>query len=325
MTATPALLLATIATLGGCAAPCGSTLPDVAPELPTPDRALPGDPSPGVGEIDLDPAGSPPSSPVSLSGVVDELIHRHLPGPTQHLTASSNAAALTWEPSDSVDPTPQARRDQPEANGHPIPAGHLPPTGSRPSSQGEPVHATPSTATVHGRQVPADGARLAASILAGMAALGLYHKLSKDRALEHEARQRILAMLEAEPGLGTVDVADRLDVCYRTARHHLEVLARFDLVVRAKHRGKWRWARPEAAQAVAEPSLPEPQRRLLDLVEDEPGLHLSELARRLDLAKATVKLHLDRLVEAEQVDDERVGPVRRFFPSQKADESGASR
>ncbi len=192
-----------------------------------------------------------------------------------------------------------------------------------PTARGHLAYEARTSAHAHGAPVSGDATALSLSLLVALAAVGLYHKLTKERALEHETRRRILAMLEEEPSLGTMDIANRLEVCYRTARHHLEVLARFDLVVQAEHRGSWRWARPENTAAMHEEHVPKIQQRMLALLEKDPGLHLSEIARRLDAAKATVKLHLDRLDEGGRVRDERVGPLRRFFPVE--DEAPGSR
>lgn len=321
MTALPALALSLLAATGAClpaCSPSGTPLPEVGEAgdeivaaggdareqvdqaTPTVDERLPGDPL----------------------AVLDELAATHLPareGERLRLAAASPAAPAVDEPE-------PARGDEP-APSEPAasaPESHVVRDDPAPQAQGDSRHAAPTWPTAQGEPAGPASSQVVASLLVGLAAVGLYHKLSKDRALEHPARQRILSLLAEEPGLGTTDVADELDVAYRTARHHLEVLARFDLVVSAKRRDRWRWARPEDADRLAEPEIPAMQERLLALLEEEPGLHLSELARRLDAAKATVKHHLDRLDEREAVEDEHVGPVRRFFPVDSRTEETAS-
>lgn len=312
MTALPALVLATLATLGGCTTACPTTTPDEVPELPQPDL-VPNTSAP------LEAAGEP--APVELddpTAIVDRLASVTLPGPGDALAPPGGAAESGSSPLE--DPTPTPTRDGSEASS---PGGssldrHVPGTAhSQPTARGEAVHAAQTTARAQGQPTPGSAAAWTASLLASLAAVGLYHKLSKDRALDHPARQRILALLEDDPGLTASQLADELDVCYRTARHHLEVLARFDLVAEAEHRGKRLWARPSDADGLA-PDVPEPQRRVLDLLADEPGLHLSEIARRLDLAKATVKHHLDRLTEEGRIEEENVGPLRRFELAEQA-------
>lgn len=310
MAAIPALVLATLAALGGCPTGCPAQAPIDAPELPAPQ------PEPDVGlpnsPVDV-PEGSVPGLGDLLQGA-DRYQQADMPGPSIPLEPTPTTLDQA-ELAQAHLGTQEPRAPDP-GESEPAPVHSLDPsTRSGPSASGHAVHPADRPAEATGQAIDGTPARLAFSLLAGLAAVGLYHKLSKDRALEHPARQRILAMLEEQPGLGTTDVADRLDVCYRTARHHLEVLARFDLAVQAKHRGQVRWSRPEDADAIRDPGLPKTQRRLVELLDEDPGLHLSEIARRLDVAKATAKHHLDQLIERERVTDERVGPLRRFFPA----------
>lgn len=316
MTATPALVLATLATLGACPVGCPAPSPadatnpvdPVDPHAPTQPELEPGSLPP------VNPGGDVVDPDVEPLGVLDALTTTRLPGSSDRLTVPT--ADPSPAPGASLDPGAVQEADEADAGDTAVPTAHVhPDQRTGPTSQGEAVHAAPSDSRSLGRAVSAESAAVTASVLAGLAAAGLYHKLSKKEALEHPARERILAMLDEDPGLGTTDVADDLDVCYRTARHHLEVLARFDLVVRSKQRGACRWARPGDAQAVRQPEVPETQRRVLDLLDEEPGLHLSAIARRLDLAKATVKLHLDRLSEDGRIVEEEVGPLRRFEPA----------
>lgn len=308
MTGLQALVLAAIALTGGCSTLCPLADTEEVPELADPPAAL-GD----HGEPALANQTEPlEATAPSLTALLTRLTETHLPGDADEplLTDLDPEPSPTQTPEspDASDPqAPEAEADRLEAHAPRQPA-------DEPAAEGQTRHAAPDRPAVQGQAVAHEGAAIAASLLLGLAAVGLYHKLTKDRALDHPARQRILAMLEEDPGLGTTDVADRLDVCYRTARHHLEVLARFDLVARDKVRGAWRWARPEDAGALREPEVPQIQQRMLALLDEDPGLHLSEIARRLEVAKATVKLHLDRLDERDRVRDERVGPLRRFFP-----------
>lgn len=319
MTALPALVLATLALASGCPALCSADavpeVPDLQGTTPALADAEPAAPEPAVDLTD-DPLErlEPVSDPLAI---LDTLADTRLPGEHEPLQAT---APIEAEATPATSEPARLQAEQATAGTDPVEASladsHVPRDTDRgPTAQGEAAHEPRTWPSAQGEHVADAGAPLTVSLLLGLTAIGLYHKMSKDRALEHPARQRILSMLEAEPGLGTTEVADRLEVCYRTARHHLEVLARFDLVVGAKPRGSWRWARPQQAQAVREPEVPAMQERLLELLEEEPGLHLSEIARRLDAAKATVKHHLDRLDENDLVRDERVGPLRRFFPA----------
>ena len=57
-----------------------------------------------------------------------------------------------------------------------------------------------------------------------------------------------------------------------------------------------------------------PRRRLLMHIERHPGEHLRELERRTGLAVGVLRHHLDYLIEARLVVEERDGRLRRLFP-----------
>lgn len=57
--------------------------------------------------------------------------------------------------------------------------------------------------------------------------------------------------------------------------------------------------------------------RILELLERDPGLHLRELPRRLDLSLRTVRYHLDVLARDEAVTCHRSGRFERWFPARR--------
>lgn len=62
----------------------------------------------------------------------------------------------------------------------------------------------------------------------------------------------------------------------------------------------------------------EKRRELMRLIREEPGLSISEAARRLDLYWTAVALHVDRLVSAGLVRSMRVGRRRILVPADAA-------
>ncbi len=57
------------------------------------------------------------------------------------------------------------------------------------------------------------------------------------------------------------------------------------------------------------------RRRLLGIIESNPGIHASELTREVDESWGTVQYHLGLLREADLVSTVEAGRERRFFPS----------
>lgn len=62
-------------------------------------------------------------------------------------------------------------------------------------------------------------------------------------------------------------------------------------------------------------SLLAPRDRILRLLERDPGLHLRELPRRLDLSLNAVRYHLEVLAREDAVTAHRTGRFERWFPS----------
>ncbi len=245
--------------------------------------------------------------------VLVDLLRSGLPGPASQLQAEAtdpSGTGWTRRPSSAqvlgdqgvspqhdaeglaVDHDVRTADPGPEVSAHPVPTASL-------QAQGHGTAALPSG--------------VVAGALAALAAMALYHRLSKEEVLSHEARIAILDHLAHQPGLTAGELAGRLGCCYRTARHHLEKLAAFDLVAAHQAPVGVRWHLPGDASSLR-PALADSQAAVLELLEDEPGLHLSAIARQADMAKATVKHSLDRLVELGYVEDRRVGPLRCFEP-----------
>jgi DNA-binding MarR family transcriptional regulator len=62
-------------------------------------------------------------------------------------------------------------------------------------------------------------------------------------------------------------------------------------------------------------SLSAPRSRILALLDRDPGLHLRELPRRLDLSLNAVRYHLDVLESEEAITSHRSGRFERWFPA----------
>lgn len=243
------------------------------------------------------PAGIPLLAPV------EEVLSEELPSNASPLRLDpSSKAPQTTEDPPVMSPPESSQRVSPTA---PIATGLAMPEQAhryheqRALAQGDPIE-------------EAEPNRVVTVALASLAAIGLYHRLTKRTLLEHETRRRVLDLLDEAGTLSTAQLAERLGVSYRTARHHASKLEAFGLVSCVNDRGPERWALPGHVSQTPAPLDPA-RGRILRLVAREAGIHLSEVARRLDIAKATAKHRLDALHERGLVQDETTGPLRRFF------------
>lgn len=58
------------------------------------------------------------------------------------------------------------------------------------------------------------------------------------------------------------------------------------------------------------------RKRLIQLIEEFPGLHLREIARQANMSEALALYHLDQLEEAGAVESRTEEQFRRFFPAE---------
>lgn len=78
-----------------------------------------------------------------------------------------------------------------------------------------------------------DALVLAAAVAAGVLVLvgaALYHRITRNDALENENRQRILDLIRENPGIRAGTLASRLGLSHPTVAEHLRMLGRFRMV-----------------------------------------------------------------------------------------------
>lgn len=144
----------------------------------------------------------------------------------------------------------------------------------------------------------------------------LYRRLSRDEILDNDVRAGIVRRVREDPGANASRLADDLDVALNTVIYHVRILEETGHVaVRRTGRGL-RIFPPDRLDAATRDLLAllgHPKRReLFKTVLREPGIHLAEAARRLDVHEDTVRYHADRLVEAGVMEDRNGGRTRKL-------------
>lgn len=126
-------------------------------------------------------------------------------------------------------------------------------------------------------------------------------------SLSHDTRRDIYAAVADAPGRGLTTVARVLDVNRSTARYHVKVLERADLVERAKILGQCRLypadfdGEPALAAALADDST----EHLVRSVDDLEPVTITGLAASVDRAASTTSRHVSRLEDAGLLERER--------------------
>jgi DNA-binding transcriptional ArsR family regulator len=135
-----------------------------------------------------------------------------------------------------------------------------------------------------------------------------YSRYDASDPLEHETRDAMLEVIEESPGTYLSAVADRVEVPPSTARHHVRVLEREDLISGAKVRGKRRFypAHMEGVELAAAMN-DDATAAVVDALARVGAASVSDLADELGKDPSTVTHHVQRLEEDEVVVRERDG------------------
>lgn len=317
------------------ALPPPPALPDAAPA-----RAAPAAPAPPRATGSADAAVAP--SRAAVAAVVQAA--------TPAGGANATAAAV-------VEPTPPspdaATTDAPpvhEAPRTPSPALHarlarstvpLPPTP--PVVHAEPLPATPAhdapepaetearVATARATAPPAAHAwRVAVGVAAAgtatgialaLAAIAMYQRVSRPRALAHPARAALHDALRARECSARVsELAREAGLTPKTAEYHLNYLARLGIVreVRVTDEPR-RFCLPGRADADAPTPRSDLEARVVDAVAREPGTTAAAIARALGVTRPRVERRVMELLLAGRLRARVDAGARRLYATTGAD------
>lgn len=190
----------------------------------------------------------------------------------------------------------------------------LPPAG--PSAEVATMEAAGGSLAPPPREDEPVVALVVATAALALAPIALYHQLRKEAA---GTRARVLERVRAAPGEGAAATARAIGLDATTVAYHLRRLERDQLVV-AEGEGR---ARRYFAVGAASPAqrvallAERASVEMLSLVRAEPGLSKTEIARRLQVARATVTWHVGRLARAGLVRIERDGRRAMVHPVER--------
>jgi predicted transcriptional regulator len=157
-----------------------------------------------------------------------------------------------------------------------------------------------------------------AKAFALLAALG--SKIRGDDARRHPARERVLELLRAHPGMRLAEFERELAMTRNTVEYHLLLLKRCGLVdVQSRYgstryflRGQTALGETQLAQVVLRRARLSGE--ILRAVEERPGVTVSEVSERLALNPSHTMYHLRKLLAAQLVDARKEGRTRRLYP-----------
>lgn len=157
----------------------------------------------------------------------------------------------------------------------------------------------------------------------GLAAfLPLYSHISDGELLHDANRSAIYRLIQAEPGISTKDVANRLGLAWGTVTHHLGKLEKRRFVVSKKY-GKYRRYFANGAggtdqkDAVAVLRL-DRTGDVAQIIQRQPGLTQKAVSQMLGVSSSTILWHVKRLEEVRLVRKVREGKLVRYYPAEGA-------
>jgi DNA-binding transcriptional ArsR family regulator len=153
----------------------------------------------------------------------------------------------------------------------------------------------------------------------GLAALvPLYSHISDNEILDDPNRASIYRLIQAEPGISTKDVADRLHLAWGTVTHHLTKLEKRRFVVSKKY-GKYRryFANGQGGTEKKDELAVLRLDRTGDvaaLIRANPGMSQKAVSEALGVSSSTILWHVKRLEEVRLVTKVREGKIVRYYP-----------
>ena len=152
--------------------------------------------------------------------------------------------------------------------------------------------------------------------------LPLYSHITDDEILEDPNRGNIYRLIQAEPGISTKDIADRLDLAWGTVTHHLGKLEKRRFVVSKKY-GKYRRYFANGAGGTQDKDALAVLRLdrtgdVAQLIRQQPGVTQKAVSQMLGVSSSTILWHVKRLEEVHLVRKVREGKLVRYYPADGA-------
>jgi len=145
------------------------------------------------------------------------------------------------------------------------------------------------------------------------------HNLSFDEIFESEIRKKIIDTILKEPGIHHNDLLRKCKIHRGQLQWHLSVLIQFN-IIRKEKLGQYSIFYPidyEDQNVDSKKSLlgSKQSRKILDLIESQPGIYSSKIAHRLNLKRNSVKYHIDKLLTNHLIFVKTEGRRKYLFPT----------
>jgi len=145
-----------------------------------------------------------------------------------------------------------------------------------------------------------------------------YHTLSIDALFENENRKNIIKAILAEPGIYNNELIRQCNLQKGQLQWHLQVLLQYK-IVRKEKIGQYTAYFPSIKYEDSKSntkllrSWSKTNFKILDLIEENPGINPSMIAVNLNLNKSSVKYHVDKFIKEDVILHEKEGRLIRLY------------
>jgi len=143
-------------------------------------------------------------------------------------------------------------------------------------------------------------------------------QLSSRNVLENKNRKAIHDLILTNPGIDYTEISKITGLNKQTLRYHLGILASFHKVAVVRDGRVFHYFENDSAFQAMEKKIAiymrsGTTRGILEIIEENPGIHQAEIARFLDIAAPTVIWHIRKLIRDGLVHEERRGKTIHYI------------
>ncbi len=131
----------------------------------------------------------------------------------------------------------------------------------------------------------------------------LYSKLKETAILGNDSRDSIYNLISTSPGITFGAITKELNLKTGTVSHHLRILER-EGYIKSKKAGKFRRYYVVGTKATGFNQI---QDRIVEKVQEQPGISQSDIGRELQLSRQLVNYHMKELVSQDVIKLEKIG------------------
>ncbi|MFX1378238.1 MAG: winged helix-turn-helix transcriptional regulator [Promethearchaeota archaeon] len=138
---------------------------------------------------------------------------------------------------------------------------------------------------------------------------------------ENENRINILTQILNNPGIHQNELLRSCDLQKGQLQWHLDVLLNYRIIKKEKH-GQYTIYFPitSSIESIENfkslPTKSETTLKILEIIENNPGITSSEIAKKTNLARNTIKYHIDKLSESNLISFKEKGRKIELYPKQ---------